>query len=96
MSSFSFSNLKAGVDTRGLPHLWDFQDVVFADTEVCFLAGTCMAVAKLSENKTFLVKCESASSVKKFRNTTILSISVLQGSYSSATESRSIDFFFLS
>lgn len=68
--------------------------MVFADTEVCFFAGTFMAVAKLSENKTFLVKCESAFLVNTFRNITVLSISILQGSYSSATESRSIDFFF--
>lgn len=47
---------------------------------------TSMAVAKLSgKKKTCLVKCESAFFVnKKFRNLTILSISTLQGSYSSA------------
>lgn len=51
---------------------------------MCFLADTCMAVAKLPENKTFLMKCESAFLVNKFRNITFLSISILQGSYSSA------------
>lgn len=35
VSSFSFSNLKAGVDIRGLSHLRDFQDAIFAETQKC-------------------------------------------------------------
>lgn len=60
---------------------------------MCFLAGTHMAVAKLSENKTFLVKCGSAFLVNKFGNITFLSISILQESYSSALKAGLLIFF---
>lgn len=53
-----------------------------------------MAIAKLSENKKILVKCESAFFVNKFRNRTFLSISILQGSYSSAVKAGLLIFFF--
>lgn len=65
---------------------------------MCFLAGHCMAVAKLSENKQKnLVRCESAFLVNKCTNLTFLSISILQGSYSSAVKAGLLIFiFFLS
>lgn len=61
---------------------------------MCSLAGTRMAVGKLTESKTFLVKCESAFWVNKFGNITFLSISILQGSYSSALKASLWFFFF--
>lgn len=93
MSSFSFSNLKAGVDIRGLSYLWDFQDVIFTETQKCVFLEV-LAVAKLSENKKILLKCESAFLVNKFRNKKILSVSILQGSYSSAVKGGLLIYFF--